>query len=316
MNSIGLILPYWGRFPNYFQFFLESIGRNPTIDLHVFTDTLEGYCLPNNVIVHLMSLQGFKAKLQDRFDFPLNHLQSPYNLCDFKPAYGFCLQEYLKEYDFWGHCDCDLIFGDIRSFLTEEVLSSYDRFLTRGHLSVYRNNERTNRAFMEIAPVASDYKNVFSSSSGKVWAWDEWGGVSRFWSERRVDRQFDEIIFDDINSDYIGFLSSQKMTKDVKLKKSHFIYAYNYGRLERIGLQNGNIIKEATCYVHLQKRHLDVVTDNYGEFWIVPNKICAAGEMSVSVIRSLGGKRGLYWPSVKRRGSNFLRKISRILNKC
>ena len=32
-------------------------------------------------------------------------------------------------YDFWGHCDMDLIWGDIRNFITEDVLSKYDKII-------------------------------------------------------------------------------------------------------------------------------------------------------------------------------------------
>lgn len=150
MKRIALILPYFGKFPNYFQFFLESIRRNPTIDLLLFTDNEFNFDYPSNVHIHDMSFEQFKAKLQTRFDFPLTHLQSPYSLCDFKPAYGYCLQEYLDGYDFWGHCDCDLIFGDIRNILTDNILSRYDRILTRGHLTLYRNDFSTNMAFMDV----------------------------------------------------------------------------------------------------------------------------------------------------------------------
>lgn len=150
MKRIALILPYFGKFPNYFRFFLESIRRNPTIDLLLFTDNEFNSDYPGNVHIYDMSFEQFKAKLQARFDFPLTHLQSPYCLCDFKPAYGYCLQEYLDGYDFWGHCDCDLIFGDIRSILTDNILSRYDRILTRGHLTLYRNDFSTNMAFMDI----------------------------------------------------------------------------------------------------------------------------------------------------------------------
>jgi hypothetical protein len=31
------------------------------------------------------------------------------------------LKDYLKGYDFWGFGDLDLVYGDIRAFLTERV---------------------------------------------------------------------------------------------------------------------------------------------------------------------------------------------------
>ena len=44
-------------------------------------------------------------------------VNSPYKLCDYKPVYGLIFDEDLQDYDFWGHCDVDLIFGDIRKFI-------------------------------------------------------------------------------------------------------------------------------------------------------------------------------------------------------
>lgn len=42
----------------------------------------------------------------------------------------------------------DLVYGNIRHFLTDEVLSSHNFFLGWGHLTLLRNDEDVNRYFM------------------------------------------------------------------------------------------------------------------------------------------------------------------------
>jgi hypothetical protein len=36
-------------------------------------------------------------------------IRNPYKICDWKPFYGHIFREYLVAYDFWGHCDMDII---------------------------------------------------------------------------------------------------------------------------------------------------------------------------------------------------------------
>ena len=122
--SICLIIPYFGKFKNYFPLFLESCRYNPSIDWLVFTDIKEEYLWPDNVKKITMSFEQFAGLVQNNFEYNIA-LDRPYKLCDFKPAYGEILRDYLRRYDFWGHCDCDLIFGNIRKFITDEVLENH-----------------------------------------------------------------------------------------------------------------------------------------------------------------------------------------------
>ncbi|MDD3240905.1 MAG: hypothetical protein PHW47_12675 [Lachnospira sp.] len=91
---------------------------NPTIDWMIFTDDHGEYPWPSNVIVHYCTFEDFKEMIQRKFEFPIT-LTKPYRLTDFKPAYGYVLQEYISEYEFWGHCDFDVIWGGFyQSILT------------------------------------------------------------------------------------------------------------------------------------------------------------------------------------------------------
>ena len=114
MNKIGIIGVYFGKLPNYFPLWLKSCEHNRTIDFLIFTDQ-EIQFYPNNVKVHKISLPEMKQLAIKALGLDVS-LERPYKCCDFKPVYGLIFEDYLKHYDYWGHCDFDLIFGDLASF--------------------------------------------------------------------------------------------------------------------------------------------------------------------------------------------------------
>ena len=70
---------------------------------------------------------------------------------DLKPLYGALFQEELQPYTHWGWTDLDMIWGRLDSFLTPQVLSSYDvvsapdgarpALYLSGQLTIFQNNE-------------------------------------------------------------------------------------------------------------------------------------------------------------------------------
>ena len=101
MKKIALIVPYFGKFNNYFPLFLISCKNNPNIDWIVFTDDKSKYPFPKNVKVHYTTFEQIRTRIQNIFDFTIS-LSTPYKLCDYRPAYGEVFAEELSEYDIWG----------------------------------------------------------------------------------------------------------------------------------------------------------------------------------------------------------------------
>lgn len=91
MKKCVLILPYFGKFNNYFPLFLKSCGYNPSYDFLIFTDNTDFYNYPQNVHVVPMTLNEFRANASQKLGFE-PCIPTAYKLCDFKPAYGFCLK--------------------------------------------------------------------------------------------------------------------------------------------------------------------------------------------------------------------------------
>lgn len=165
-----LILPYFGKFKNYFEMFLKSCSANDKIDWLIISDQ---ECPQNykNIKWKIMEFFEFKRLIQNKFDFDIC-LETPYKLCDYKPSYGYVLEEYIREYEYWGHCDCDLIFGNLNELLVPLLNAEYDKLFTAGHLTLYRNTRENNRRFMN-KNLQGTYLYKIAFSNKKIFGFDE-----------------------------------------------------------------------------------------------------------------------------------------------
>jgi len=161
--QIVFLIVYMGDYPWYFPYFLQSCRYNPSVDFLIFTNNIDAkFELPANVKIIPYSIERFKIDARKVLEFEIA-IESGYKLCDFKPAYGYIFSDYIKDYDFWGYCDVDVIFGNIRSFMTDELLKEYDIISARhdyltGCFALYRNNEFMRNLFKQ----SKDYRKVFT----------------------------------------------------------------------------------------------------------------------------------------------------------
>ena len=150
----AIILPFYGTFPIWVNAFLRSCNFNTELEWLIFSESKAPSYLPDNVqFIHLdkTDLSGLiykKTGIQHRLD-------NPHKLCDFKPLYGHIFEEYIGDRTFWGHCDMDVIWGDMRAFLQHINYTSYDIISTRphaisGHFTLYRNIEQLNLFYRQV----------------------------------------------------------------------------------------------------------------------------------------------------------------------
>jgi hypothetical protein len=171
-KNIALLTCYFGKLPWYFDYFVHSCKYNPSIDFYIIIDDFTyRKLLPNNVKLIYKTLDDISIMVTQKLGFDI-HITYGYKLCDFKPAYGLIFSELLNGYDFWGHCDIDIIFGNIRDFITYELMENYDLISVRhdwlsGCFLLYRNTDKLNTLFLQ----SKDYKKVFSSD--KHYCFDE-----------------------------------------------------------------------------------------------------------------------------------------------
>ena len=308
-NRILFIVPYFGRFHHYFQLWLQSCKYNATIDWLLFTDDETAYDYPENVKVKYTIFTEVVKQIQSRFDFPIV-LNNPYQLCEFKVAYGEVFDTYTSGYDFWGHCDIDLIWGNLRKHLTDHVLQAYSKISWRGHLTLYKNTKHINSLYRKPIDGVDFYKYAFSNPTGFPLAPDE--RAINYLYEAEGEKVYKNLMFADLKIRCYNF-SLLHFPEDEMYKNKNQVFLWEDGDLKRLYLHNGKICVENYAYIHFLKRtmQLDKNFKLSDKFLIVPNRFLnIEGELTDEMIVRYSGQK-FYWSYLFERlkPAYFLSKI-------
>lgn len=153
MKSIIVIIDYFGSWPEWFPIFLESCRWNPTIKWRINSNCLYNDSGVPNVEICQMTREEYidQVKRTLNINFAPN---DDYKLCDLRPAYGVLHYEAIRNYDFYGYGDLDVIYGNIRKFYTDQVLDynviSTHSWCISGHFALIRNQDWLRNAFRNI----------------------------------------------------------------------------------------------------------------------------------------------------------------------
>jgi len=138
--------------------FLLSCRHNPDVQWVIYTDIDVDAGRTPNVAFRPMTLAEINARASD-----ILHTKTDVRgrkLADLKITYGVLFADDLARYEFWSPSDLDIVWGQIRRFMTDELLSAHDILSSRrkrlsGHFTLYRNTPRINRTFELIPDVVS-----------------------------------------------------------------------------------------------------------------------------------------------------------------
>lgn len=273
MKKIAIINFYFAsQKPEYLDFYLSSCSYNSTIDFILFTN-LDIQISASNIKIVKMQFEEFTDIIQKKITKGLLErgiqdnveIKQAYKIADFRPCFGYCLDEYLKEYDFWGVSDLDLIFGDIRKYIPEEALEKYDKLYEHGHFALIRNSKKCNEMFFE------DYENSFYSvlHSEKNTFFEEvyekpWiphGGInSRFDENKSLYKN--RKAFCDISFKYHNLIDLKNPAKSKEI-----VFVFDEGKVYRVCRLKDKIYREEVFYAHFQKRKLTKETENLDKFY-------------------------------------------------
>ncbi len=294
-HSICLIVPYFGAFPNYFDMWLYSCGRNRDITFLLISNNERPDDLPDNFIYIREEFKDTVARFQRCFDFPIC-LDSPYKFCDFRPAYGEVFEEELKDYGFWGFVDVDLILGDVRKWLTDELLDSYNKFYVHGHLTVFRNNRESNLLYRRM-----DFRKVFSNSY--PFHFDEGGGISEFYSKHGLKQYFKVDMADILPFRYRFSNTSEDIGRCPQ------IYRYQDGRVLCLYEENGKFGEREYIYMHLQKRPMKRSNCSISSYYVIPNEFVDIADGSVQSRIHEQAAQKICWHWYRARGKELWTNI-------
>jgi len=160
-HRIAILIPYFGDWPAWMNFFVESCRWNVGIDWILFNDRPPPENRPSNLRYVRISFDSYRNQLSEALGLKLL-ARDPYKLCDLRPALGLVHADMLKGYDFVGFGDLDVIYGDVRSFYDDQILANYDLISSHadrisGHLCLMRNREDVITAFKQ----AKGWKDAF-----------------------------------------------------------------------------------------------------------------------------------------------------------
>lgn len=317
MKKIIFICPYFGRFPGHFQLWLDSCSTNKEVDWLVLTDDYEEYEFPENVKVRYTSLAELKEFFQKKMDFPIS-LSSIKKLGDYKPLLGFFFEDEIKDYEFWGHIDlADEIYGDLRKFLTNDLLEKHDKIMLFGHMSLYRNTPEVNRRFMADSGEVFNYKTIFSSEEfynfeeiapGSIGAIYKHNG----WKIGRLDHKIADLRC--VTYKFQFGIWTEDLAKYVVSDKRPAIFSKEGKAVFCYYLKNNEVCKEEFLYVHFKRRKMSGYENVNGDenYLMLPSGFSKFQEVTPELIRS--ANKGpvfysVYWKEKKKAIKDRMRRL-------
>lgn len=255
MTKACLIVPYFGKLPEWFDLYLDSCRRNSQYTWLLYTDDMRNMSYPENVIVKYISFDEFVDFIQTRFNFDIC-LDSPYKLCDYKPAYGYIFSEIIEGYDYWGYCDVDLIWGNIDQIFEIDEIEKFDKIGHLGHFSIIKNSKELVTIFENAVSINSAYQKVYTSPSNFIF--DEWNEVN--YNNLLLEHN-KRILYLSNYSDIYPFNSFLQEVEVLPISGSeHKKKIILYAKLENRILTTVDIWGKQTerFYIHFQKRKMHV----------------------------------------------------------
>lgn len=265
MGKIVMIVPYLGKWPLWFDAYLLSVAANPTIHWLCPTDCEIPKKHPANItfLPTTLALLNQRVNKIVQAEVPLN----PRKFCDLKPAYAEIFAENIEEYDFWGICDMDIVWGDIRKFTTPQILDEYDIISSRnqnisGHFTLFRNNPKINALYKQLP----NYKALFEVP--KLQRMDEEALTEYLWNKIENDPTYN------IRIKWDTILCNQENGRDSHQEYHLDKWLWKEGKM--LELKNGKPINEV-MYLHFinwkrTMRYCEVkYSDNPEQFFISYN---------------------------------------------
>lgn len=253
MKKIAVIALWFGPMRDYVRLWTRSLKENDDYNFFLFTDqAVDRSDIPDNLQVVRLTLEDLKEAIKQRLHINPTFKFS-YKLCDFRPAFGELFAPYLKDYDFWGYCDVDLMFGKLSNFVTDNILSTYPKIFSRGHFTLYKNDEHINTLYRSSKSI--DVQAIMESPA--CFIFDEWHGIHQVFKEFNIPQYHEECIAD-IHPNKARYTCTNIQNYNKQL------FVWENGLIQQYYLDDGKLHQRELAYIHFQKRKIRI--DNISAF--------------------------------------------------
>ncbi|KAG7355178.1 hypothetical protein IV203_004534 [Nitzschia inconspicua] len=265
------------------QMFVKS-AETSGVDVILFGDPVPSFPLPAANVRHVpcswkVFVDRVSQRLFDGKEPGTLRKATYYKIIDFKPLFAFLFPEHVQSYDWWGHVDNDLILGNVRQFLTSDMLSQYDIVSPISHrnvfgpFTVYRNSKIVNEVFRWTKLPLS---TIFGTT--KTTNFDEWGKMN---SHKNLKLNH--------NSTMDGILDEHAPRLGIRIKQSSGIISWDgvctteKNRCEECVFRRGELTtkrgkERLLCHYQIGKTYLEESLQNTTTM----NQMLAIGEFRVS----------------------------------
>lgn len=153
-TKIAIIIPYFGKFPDWIDLYLFSCSKNSFIDFWFFTDCDIPHKVYKNTFFKKITFKEYCEWVSHALGITFAP-ENPYKLCDLKVFYGIIHENLLKEYDFWGFGDLDLMYGDLSLVVNKNTLGRYNIITTHadrvaGHFTIIKRESKYSAFCLKI----------------------------------------------------------------------------------------------------------------------------------------------------------------------
>lgn len=179
--KIAIFMPYFlpsgAALPNYFEYWQKAAAANREIDFFMPTNyDMSQFIQYENIHYLCMTADEFWDRLQRLMGFPI--VRGYYKTGEYRAFFGVLFQDILRDYDYWGTTDPDVIFGDILKFI-QPYLDRGDDVI--GRWSPFRLVKNTDRLrelpFAEVQDIAHPLTPQIAFSTEVCWYYDEINGM-------------------------------------------------------------------------------------------------------------------------------------------
>lgn len=259
MNKVCFVSVYFGNIPDSMELFFKSCSWNLKFDwLFVSDQDVPFQNISSNIRCIKMLQEDFRKRLSSVCGWEVPVFK-PYKVCDFRPAFGEIFAKEIKDYEFWGISDTDMILGDLSKFISDDLLEQFDKIYTVGHLSIVRNDTRLNSLYKTDTPNSRNYGSIFSNPLSCIF--DEYEGFTEKVEDSgfKVYKEKDcADVYQDGERIKVNVLSRVRLIQNrnnyleycEKKNYKYQIFVLNKGRIVKYFINNGLLETKEYSYIH------------------------------------------------------------------
>lgn len=300
MAEICLILPYFGKFNSYFTLWLESCRYNPAIEWFIFTDDRTAYAYPNNVHIAYCSFPTIQERAKRLWGTNIK-LDTPYDLCKFRVVYHKLFPEIVKDYLYWGFCDCDLIWGDIFHAIQGALEQGYKKIHWRGHFTLFRNEGGIQDLYSLEIPGNTTFRNGISRERENTCNLFDEVGINKVFDYLQIPI-YKDLLIADLKVNARNFYCNHYSQAEI-FKNRHQIFEWREGKLYRWFVYENQLFNEEFAYIHfLRRKMINLLSERYPNRYLIipPGKFIDYHDISSEFVRE-HTKEEVYWQYYRER---------------